>query len=130
MHSTCLLPQRDVSMKEDIDPATTTTTATRRSGHVPDDGFNTDGISSTRRSSARGRMGSIVSTWMNVPIKSVANCTTATLRKTLSYPTSHNSTNNINRVITRYDLLKAAQKQEEEELLRRQIRKSNRRSST
>lgn len=62
----------------------------------------------------RNKMSNIMYTLMNQkPIKHVTNCTTATIRKTLSYPTSNYSNTNHNRIITRYDLIKAASEKEQ-----------------
>lgn len=77
--------------------------------------------------SYRNKMSNLMYNLMNQkPIKHVTNCTTATIRKTLSYPTSNYSNTNHNRIITRYDLIKAASEKEQNQNLIKNNKKRNR----
>lgn len=69
-------------------------------------------------SKTRAKMGSVVSVLVQVPLISAAKSTGHTLRKTLSYSISNHS-NNSNKIITRYDLIRAAEEEEEEEYIRK-----------
>lgn len=71
----------------------------------------------------RSRVGSLVQTFVQTPISAVAHCTSATLKKTLSYPTS-NYSNNSNPVVTRYDLMHGAGRPEGKELPRNRVRRT------
>lgn len=81
--------------------------------------------------SYRNKMSNLMFNIMNQkPIKHVTDCTTATIRKTLSYPTSNYSNTNHNKTITRYDLLKAASDQEHADFIKHNRRRTRTRRSS
>lgn len=81
--------------------------------------------------SYRNRMSNLMYNIMNQkPIKHVTNCTTATIRKTLSYPTSNYSNTNHNKTITRYDLLKAASEKEQADFIKHNKKRTRTRRSS